>query len=70
MQNYYLIIGTFQELRRRGSLEMKDFKAKHNSSQPIVHLNDHGLCSWPLCALVSSNARQINTAYISSLSGQ
>lgn len=49
---------------------MKDFKAKHNSSQPIVHLNDHGLRSWPLCALVSSNARQINTAYISSLSGQ
>lgn len=66
----YLILGTFQKLRRNGDLEMKDFKAKHNSSQLRVHLNNCGLLSWPLCALVSSNARWTSKAYISLLSDQ
>lgn len=50
-------------------LEMK-FESQAQSSQPKVHLNDPGLVSWPLCALVSSNARQTNNVYVLPLSGQ
>lgn len=43
---------------------MNDFKAKHNSSQPRIHVCDLGLVSWLLCVLVSQMQDELNISML------